>query len=490
MRRRKLRKYAPGGDYGDIWTKPKNTSSLEAGAGAAGQAASAYYSSGNLNTIVSDPAGDAAADAAKQAHRAKLGSAIATAGQLVGSAIESKKPLEETDYTGKLQTSRAQAKAGVTAIGTGISAINPLVGGAVLAAGAIGNAVGSQTVDEFGQYKSRTGNFLDENLNMTTGYQGVVRALKGKQTASGVVNKLTHGLLGKSDNQKEAEKGKAQFERDRLRKIRERSQQTLADYPIYGRPDQPVYAKYGAKFPMGGDLPVPTDQGDGTQLASNMAQYHGPKHANGGIQLDTDQNADPDIEVEGQEVIKDNMVFSNRLRPSKQIKSVVKASGVGTKKGDTYATLSARIGKKKGRFEQNINSTRPGEKNSASIMQGRLDEVANSLFMDQQVRKFKKGKKGNGKKYPNGGVAPYSPEYLKINPLNSPEQAQIKAQANLQNALRFKNQLHGNVVPQVPVAPKMISNTSITNSYATADPLQVQRADSVINATKTLFLII
>lgn len=640
---RRRRKY----DYGDMFTKPQTNANANAGSMFSGDsfangatmpsAASPYYSPENLNTIAKPP------DTTPRMSAEQKGSLIGTAGQLVGSAIESKQKLQDTEFTRDLQSSRKEAKAALYGIGTAAAAVNPIVGGAIIAGTAIGSAVGSQTQDEWGAYKSRSGNAIDEMVNPVTGYQGIKRALQGRQTKSGALNKLTLGLFGKSDNQREAEKGKREWEAKRLRSIRDKSQQKLANYntsgisdyntmlamggflpkytkrgkrryaygdlvgqpqpkattdpleeeeegvpgqaaspyyspenlnaltsalkpqpqvnpppgqtppkpgswfnspkgqaaggaamaasnllPQYDNPNQtagekatdqagtqiagaigpwwgalakvgttasshirkdddvshaqgflgdtvnpfhqfnsfqegksrektaaflnPVmashlaadrrkkvavdkkrekvlemrrnsqdilagyntagnqyYAKFGMQFPMGGDLPTPTDQGSGEQLASNMAQYHGPTHEGGGIELDTDQNADADIEVEGTEVIKDNMVFSNRLRPSKDVKNIVKSSGVGTRKGDTYATLSARIGKKKGKFEEQMNSTRAGEKNSAQIMQGRLDETANLLFMDQQVRKFKKG--ANGKysksgKFPKGGKIP------------------------------------------------------------------------------------
>ena len=638
MRRSKRSNRKKRFDYGDMYTKPQGIDTnpltqMNVGTPAGlQQGASPYYTPQNLNTIAKPPE--------PRMTDQQKGSLIGTAGQLVGSAIESKQKMQDTEFTRDLQSSRKEAKAALYGIGTAAAAVNPIVGGAIIAGTAIGSAVGSQTQDEWGAYKSRSGNALDEMVNPVTGYQGIKRAIQGKQTSSGVVNKLTLGLFGKSDNQKEAEKGKREWELKRLRSIKEKSQQKLANYPSsgvtdyntmlamggflpkytkrgkrrldyggltgkpeprtstdpleeegdpnqaaspyyspenlnaltaaikpqpqvnpppgqvppkksffntptgqgagiaanaaadfipkYNNPNQtqgekatdqagtqiasaigpwwgalakvgttasghirkddnvshaqgflgdtvnpfhqfnslqegksrektaaflnPVmashlaadrrkkaalnrkrekeaemkrnsqyalgqyntagnqyYAKYGMKFPAGGLLPYPTDGSDVNQLSSNMAQYEGSTHENGGIELDTDKDQQPDIEVESQEVIKDNMVFSNRLRPSKDIKNIVRDSGVSVKKGDTYATLSARVGKKKGKFEEQMKSTRVGEKNSAQLMQGRLDETANLLFMDQQVRKFKKGTNGKystGGKFPNGGKVP------------------------------------------------------------------------------------
>ena len=648
MRRSKRSNKKKRFDYGDMYTKPQGIDTnpltqMNVGTPAGlQQGASPYYTPQNLNTIAKPPE--------PRMTDTQKGSLIGTAGQLVGSAIESKQKMQDTEFTRDLQSSRKEAKAALYGIGTAAAAVNPIVGGAIIAGTAIGSAVGSQTQDEWGGYKSRAGNALDEMVNPVTGYQGIKRAIKGRQTTSGVVNKLTLGLFGKSDNQKDAEKGKREWEAKRIRSIKDKSQQKLANYPtsgvsdyntmlamggflpkytkrgkrryqygggLTGKPEprtstdpleeeegdpnqaaspyyspenlnaltaalkpqpqanpppsqqppkgsffsspkgqatgaalnvaadfipkndkyaetqsatekktdeagvqiagaigpwwgalakvgttasghirkddnvshaqgflgdtvnpfhqftsfqegrgkektaaflNPVmashlaadrrkriavnkkreeeaelkrnsqymlgkyntagnqyYAKYGMKFPAGGNLPYPTDGSEVNQLSSNMAQYEGSTHANGGIELDTDQDQQPDIEVEGTEVIKDNMVFSNRLRPSKDVKTIVRDSGVGTKKGDTYATLSARIGKKKGKFEEQIKSTRPGEKNSAQLMQARLDETANLLFMDQQVRKFKKGTNG---KFPNGGKFP-DPKKKKIDPYDT-----------------------------------------------------------------------
>jgi hypothetical protein len=550
---RKKRRY----DYGDYYTKPLSTTAPE---GAIGQAASPYYSSSNLNTLSTPQISKAG-----QTFNNNQG-LLATAGTALGEGLSANAgQMVDTEYTQTLNKRKQLTKT----IGTAASAINPLIGAGV----AIGSGIGAQTVNEFGEYKSQAGNAVDEMVNPVTGVQGVLRAFKGKQTGSGVLNKLSLGIFGKSDNQKEAEEGRREFERQRIRAIRERSQQTLADYPVYG------IAKYGMKFPMGGQLPYPTDDSEAVPLASNVAQYEGSTHENGGIDLDIDGNGAPEIEIENDEVIKDDMVLSNRLAPSKLVKQAAKKLGVSVRKGDTYAKLAARIGKKKGDFEQNLTSTRPGEKNSAELMVGRLDEAINMLFMDQQVRKF--GKESNTKfpnggryktkndvempydpelraalakweqseanpplvqqmypqirltqgapkypyypvpspiqeaglegkqtiygnqeagqegrqtvynpKFPGGGVVPYNLDYLKIHPLNTPEQAKFKAEANLNNALRFKNSLHGNVVPQMSAnmggnPTGILSGTSVINSYATADPRAVIKADSTIDASRS-----
>jgi len=137
---------------------------------------------------------------------------------------------------------------------------------------------------------------------------------------------------------------------------------------------------------MGGRLPYPTDGSGYSTLSSDMAKYHGNTHAQGGIKLDTNQDAQPDIEIENKEVIKDNMVLSDRLYPSKEIKDYLSNFKVKLSDKDTYAGVAEKLGKAKGKFEKNLTSTRLGEANTAKITVDRLDNAVNMLFEDQQMQ--------------------------------------------------------------------------------------------------------
>ena len=267
------------------------------------------------------------------------------------------------------------------------------------------------------------------------------------------------------------------------------SEKILADYPVNG------VGAYGMKFPNGGRLPYPTDDSDVNQLASNVAQYEGDTHSEGGIPLDTNQDKQPEIEVEDKEVIKDDMVLSNRLKPSREVRDVARKLGLSIKKKETYATLAARIGKKKGDFEEKLKSTRPGEKTTAEIMTNRLDATIDMLFMDQQVRKHGKS---NGPKYPGGGILPRvnpnapvaGPVYAQQDPRTSIEQNESRAVNNLFLAQRFKNIVapsglvassdYNAVTNQIGLGQQQVGGGA--RNYVPVDPMALQRADSVISA--------
>lgn len=221
--------------------------------------------------------------------------------------------------------------------------------------------------------------------------------------AGGVIGGAT-SIFANNKAKKEEERIKREREELALQNIKNNSQAILSTYPTSGI----MSAKYGAylKMPAGGYLPYPTDGSEVEQLASNAAVYKGETHANGGIDIDTNQDQQPDVEIEDQEVIKDQMVLSNRLKPTKEILDTIKGLGVNIKQDDTYASLAERFAKKKGEYETNLNSTRIGESGTAKLMIDRLDSAIDNLFQDQQIQKMKEGINSNTMKY--GG-------YLKSN---------------------------------------------------------------------------
>lgn len=276
----------------------------------------------------------------------------------------------ETDYTKSRQNTNTSVNAGVEAVG----AINPIIGGALK----LGQGIGEQTTDEFGLYKNGTGEFIDNSFNPNTGIQNL-KDFSSKPTWSGAANQFSLGLFGTSASQERALKGRDSYYRKQRQGIADYSQGILANYPTMG------YAKYGMKYPNGGKLPYPTTvDADYKVLASNIAQYSGNTHENGGIPLDINQDKKPDIEIEDKEVIKDNMVFSDRITPSPEYRMMAKKQGFNITNKDTYASVTAKLGKQKGDFESKLDSTRLGEKRSAELMIERLDDIANSLFEDQQ----------------------------------------------------------------------------------------------------------
>lgn len=248
------------------------------------------------------------------------------------------------------------------------------------------NAYGVQS--DIGAFGS--GAMQGASLGLVAGPVGVA--------VGGAIGGIT-SLFGNDKRKEEERKAKEQQRQIEINGIMQHSKGVLANYPSYGV----MSAKYGMKLPNGGKLPYPTDNSQTDVLASNIAQYSGDTHENGGIPIDTNQDQRPEVEIENNEVIKDDMVLSDRLYPSKLSKSLIKGLGTTIKDSDTYASLSARLGKNKGKFEKNLESTRLGEKGTAQLMVKQLDDAVNTLFKDQQLQKQIKGVDSEGNKMALGG---------------------------------------------------------------------------------------
>ncbi len=144
---------------------------------------------------------------------------------------------------------------------------------------------------------------------------------------------------------------------------------------------------FGGYYGNGGKLPYPTDGSGMDNLASNVAQYSGGTHEQGGIDLDTNQDGQPNIEVEDQEVIKDDMVLSDRLVPSEEAFNYLKSLKVKKDTNDTYASVAEKLGRKKGNWEKKLDSTNVGQKEAARRMIGKYDSAIDNLFEDQEMQK-------------------------------------------------------------------------------------------------------
>lgn len=116
------------------------------------------------------------------------------------------------------------------------------------------------------------------------------------------------------------------------------------------------------------------------------------------------------------------------------------------------------------------------------------------------MRFYKRGGKFVVKKFANGGgvdPAPKKksmnsgPDYMKQNPKSTPSQNRQKVNENLNMALRFKNQVRGTgsspVVGGQGKLQKGFHQGNVNanaNQYVSVDPAAIQRADSVINASR------
>lgn len=170
---------------------------------------------------------------------------------------------------------------------------------------------------------------------------------------------------------------------------------------------------YDQRYDNGGLLPQPTDGSGAEQLASDMALYKGATHEQGGIDLDTNHDNQPNIEVENNEVIKDDMVLSDRLYPTDGMKNHLRKLGLKISDKDTYASLAERAGKKKGNWESKIGSNLIGEHTAAEKMVQKYDEAVNMLFSEQQSQKQNMKSRVGSYKKATGGYTEDGPGYPK-----------------------------------------------------------------------------
>lgn len=136
-----------------------------------------------------------------------------------------------------------------------------------------------------------------------------------------------------------------------------------------------------------------TVQGEGAQveqstsLASDMQQINGPSHEQGGVMGQGGER-----------------IFSDRLKISSTLKDILKTSGIKVGQNSTYADVSNKLGKLKGKFE---NKTDGIGKQTASLMLPKIEQSLDDTFNDQEAgknmrtyKRFAKG--GNVKAMQNG----------------------------------------------------------------------------------------
>lgn len=149
----------------------------------------------------------------------------------------------------------------------------------------------------------------------------------------------------------------------------------------------------------------------------NPGWYHPeelkPKYAKGG-------NLNPEYEVEDQEIIQGNdtnlegqedlasdmtkavgatheqggilgeggeRVFSDRIKIWPQLYSILKANKISVKPNDTYAKVAEVLGKKKGKFEDKLESFEPTVYKTGQTMTKRMDNLIEATFQEQETNK-------------------------------------------------------------------------------------------------------
>ena len=126
--------------------------------------------------------------------------------------------------------------------------------------------------------------------------------------------------------------------------------------------------------------------GKSQMLNSNMAKFKGNKHAQGGIQLDSDLDGSIDTEVEGEEVIREDRVYSDRLKATSAFIDHADREGIRLK-GGTYANISEQLGKLKGLYEDKL-ETQVDEAaiNTAELMLPRVEQLLDIAYNEQELR--------------------------------------------------------------------------------------------------------
>lgn len=270
-------------------------------------------------------------------------------------------------------TKRNQTNQQVTGAVGVVGAINPIIGAGLAA----GQAIGNQTTDQYGIYKSRAGSVLDNSINPTTGIQNL-KDFTANPTWDSALNQFSLGMFGESASQKKAKAAKAQqlkMQNDRQnQQWMQDSQAYLQNYASNGVEMAGYYAKYGGKMPgylcnalaEGGEvavsdtIPQTDSHGGMNPLASNVSKFEGDKHSasSGGIGFSANS---------------DTFIFSDALR---------------TGDGITYAKSAELIGKQKGKFEKKLQSaTDEAAHNTATRMIQKLDIKLSNLFNEQEALK-------------------------------------------------------------------------------------------------------
>lgn len=152
----------------------------------------------------------------------------------------------------------------------------------------------------------------------------------------------------------------------------------------YGGPlDSPEYEAEGGETVQGNP-----QLEQGTQLASDMHQIDGASHEQGGVMGQGGER-----------------IFSDRLKVSPILQEILKTNGIKVNGKSTYADVSNKLGKLKGKFEDKTDGV---GKATASVMLPRIEQSLDDTFNDQEMskrvsayKKFSKG--GRIPMYPNGG---------------------------------------------------------------------------------------
>lgn len=122
-------------------------------------------------------------------------------------------------------------------------------------------------------------------------------------------------------------------------------------------------------------------------LNSDMAKFKGASHKDGGIKLDANLDGQVETEVEGNEVMENERIYSQRLKVTDSFIDFAKEEGFSITK-DSYAKIAEKLGKKKEKYELKLQEQiNEAAVNTGQIMLERIDTLLNALFSDQESSK-------------------------------------------------------------------------------------------------------
>ena len=130
------------------------------------------------------------------------------------------------------------------------------------------------------------------------------------------------------------------------------------------------------------------------QLSSDMVKAVGPSHEEGGVM---GKGGD--------------RVFSDRLKPSKDFTETLKTFKVNIPATSTYAQVAEKLGKMKGKYEDNVKSPNPVTHRTAKVMLDRVDSFIEATFQEQEISKQDNEMKT---KYAKGGKLPKYADGIKL----------------------------------------------------------------------------
>lgn len=213
------------------------------------------------------------------------------------------------------------------------------------------------------------------------GVGAVVGVIEGITGSKKLQKQRDQELAAQEEERKRQEAEAARLaEEERIRK--ENEQKAWNQSYAAAHPELRGGTQAGLYLAGGGLIPV----------ASDVSVAKGPKHESGGIDLKN--NGQVVAEIEGEEVIHDRNVFSDRLKMGKK----------------TYAEHAEQLGKKKGKLEKLAISGNFRDKNTAERMLANIDNDLDNLFQMQEASKTPQMRYG-GKvpKYGNAGTLEFDP---------------------------------------------------------------------------------